>query len=53
MSDGKYLITTEDESTWKFDRSVIFLGEWCRLFSRKHIWENLDAIVAEPYGLTG
>ena len=51
MSDGKYLITTEDESTWKFDRSVIFLGEWCRLFSRKHIWENLDAIVAEPYGL--
>ena len=51
MSDGIYLITTEDESTWKFDRSVIFLGEWCRLSTRKHIWENLDAIIAEPYGL--
>ena len=47
----RYLITTADERTWKFDRPVIFLGEWCRLFERKHIWQNLDAIVAKPYGL--
>ena len=48
---SRYLITTSDERTWKFDRPVIFLGEWCRLYNRKHIWRDMDAIVAEPYGL--
>lgn len=47
----RFLITTEDERSWKFDRPVLFLGEWCRLFERKHIWEAMDAIVARPYGL--
>ena len=47
----RYLITTEDESTWKFDQPVIFLGEWSRSYNRKYIWQNMDAIVAEPYGL--
>jgi putative transferase (TIGR04331 family) len=46
----RFLITTEDEATWKFDQPVIFLGEWCRLYDRKHIWQNMDAIVAKPYG---
>ena len=47
----KYLITTADETTWIFDQPVIFLGEWCRLYNRKHIWEAMDAVVAKPYGL--
>ncbi|MFZ2540705.1 MAG: LIC12162 family protein [Gallionella sp.] len=47
----RYLITTADERTWKFDRPVIFLGEWCRIYDRKHIWQDMDAIVAAPYGL--
>ena len=50
-SAPRYLITTADERTWKFDRPVIFLGEWCRRNDRKHVWEDMDAIVAEPYGL--
>lgn len=50
MSDiPRYLITTADERTWKFDCPVIFLGEWCRLYDRKHIWQDMDAIVATPY----
>ncbi|WP_168189253.1 LIC12162 family transferase [Candidatus Pelagibacter sp. FZCC0015] len=48
----RYLITTADEKTWKFDRPVIFLGEWCRLYNRKEIWQTMDAIVAEPYGVS-
>lgn len=48
---ARYLITTADERTWKFDRPVIFLGEWCRLHNRKHVWQDMDAIVAAPYGL--
>ena len=51
MQSPRYLITTDDERTWKFDRPVIFLGEWCRLYDRKHIWQSMDAIVAAPYGL--
>ena len=47
----RYLITTANERTWKFDRPVVFLGEWCRLYERKHIWHAMDAIVASPYGL--
>jgi len=46
-----YLITSYDENTWKFDRPVIFLGEWCRLYNRKHILKEMDAIVSKPYGL--
>lgn len=48
---ARYLITTDDERTWKFDRPVIFLGEWCRSYDRKHVWQDMDAIVATPYGL--
>lgn len=47
----RYLVTTSDERTWQFDRPVLFLGEWCRLYDRKNIWKDMDAIVAAPYGL--
>jgi len=46
----KFLITTADERAWKFDRPVIFLGEWCRLYSRRKIWEKMNAEILEPYG---
>jgi putative transferase (TIGR04331 family) len=48
----RYLITSSDERTWKFDRPVVFLGEWCRTYNRQHIWQHMDAIVAKPYGLS-
>jgi putative transferase (TIGR04331 family) len=47
----KYLITTADEITWKFDQQSVFLGEWCRLYHRKHIWQEMDSVVAKPYSL--
>lgn len=47
-----FLVTTADERTWKFDRPVLFLGEWCRLYDRRHVWEGMDAVVAAPYGLS-
>jgi len=46
-----HLICTADERAWKFDRPVLFLGEWCRLYKRKRIWEGMDAIVSAPYGV--
>lgn len=48
----RFLITTADERSWKFDRPSIFLGEWCLNYPRKDIWSKMDAIVAAPYGLS-
>src|SRR5689334_15941434 len=51
MSLTRYLITTADERSWKFDQPVLFLGKWCHHFNRRHLWSNLNFIIAEPYGL--
>ena len=47
----RYLITTTNEDNWKFDRPVLFLGEWCRIYDRRHVWGKMDATTAEPYGM--
>ena len=44
----RFLITTADEPTWLNDRPVLFLGEWCRLYSRRERWSAMDAEVL-PY----
>ncbi len=46
-----HLVTTADERTWKFDRPMLFLGEWCLNYDRRHVWNGLDAVIAKPYGL--
>ena len=46
--EKRFLITTALEATWVIDQPVIFLGEWCRLYSRKDIWLGMDAKVT-PY----
>jgi putative transferase (TIGR04331 family) len=51
MQLNQHLVTTADERTWKFDRKVIFLGEWCRLYDRSDIWSEMDAEVAAPLQL--
>jgi putative transferase (TIGR04331 family) len=44
----RFLITTALEETWSDAEPVLFLGEWCRRYSRKHRWSALDAEVL-PY----
>lgn len=44
-SKKRYLVTTADERTWKLNEPVLFLGEWCRLYSRRHVWSALDHAV--------
>ena len=46
---NKFLITTADENTWKFDCPVIFLGEWCCAYNRKHIWQGMNSVIAKSY----
>ena len=46
---SRFLITTALEETWPDDdRPVLFLGAWCRLYSRKERWSKMDAEVL-PY----
>jgi putative transferase (TIGR04331 family) len=44
----RVLVTTALEETWPDDGPVLFLGEWCRLYSRKNRWSGMDAEVL-PY----
>ena len=44
----RFLITTALEDTWREDQPVLFLGQWCRRFSRRDRWRRLDAEVL-PY----
>lgn len=44
----RFLITTALEETWRDDEPVLFLGEWCRLYSRQERWSAMDAEVL-PY----
>lgn len=45
---SRYLITTADERTWPTDQPVLFLGEWCKRHTRRHVWSGMDAEVV-PY----
>jgi len=52
LNEKRFLITTSDEATWKLDCPIIFLAEWCCKYDRKQLWESLDFVIAEPYGLS-
>ncbi len=44
----RFLVTTALEETWPDGVPVLFLGEWCRRYSRRERWASMDAVVA-PY----
>ena len=46
----RFLITSSDERTWNYKKPIIFLGEWCKKYSRKNTWQKLDHITSDPYG---
>jgi putative transferase (TIGR04331 family) len=37
-----FLITTADQRFWKIDQPVLFLGEWCRLYAQKALWQKME-----------
>jgi putative transferase (TIGR04331 family) len=43
-----FLITTADQRFWNTDEPILFLGEWCKLFSQRAVWEKLSYEVL-PY----
>lgn len=43
-----FLATTADQKFWNQDEKILFLGEWCKVFDQKQVWEKLDCEVL-PY----
>ncbi|MDB9976112.1 LIC12162 family protein [Candidatus Thioglobus sp.] len=37
------LVTSAIPELWPKDKPIVFIGEWCKRFSHKHIWEELDS----------
>jgi len=37
-----FLITTADQRFWRTTEPILFLGEWCKLYERRHLYEKLD-----------
>jgi len=42
------LVTTGLEDTWGRDEDILFLGEWCKRFSRKEVWQSRRSIT-QPF----
>lgn len=42
-----FLATTALEEFWDTSQPILFLGDWCKVYDRKAIWENLDAETLE------
>lgn len=43
-----FLVATADQRFWKTNEPVLFLGEWCKLYSEKSVWEKIPHEVL-PY----
>lgn len=48
-----FLATTALEEFWDKTLPIVFLGEWCRRYSRRLVWESLDAEVLEYPWING
>jgi len=46
-----FLVTTANQKFWNFDEPILFLGEWCRIYSQRHVWSKLSSETLSYYGL--
>jgi putative transferase (TIGR04331 family) len=37
---NRLLVTTALEPSWGDNQEIFFLGEWCKKYSRKHLWQE-------------
>jgi putative transferase (TIGR04331 family) len=47
-SNGYVLVTSADEKTWDSEVTMLFLGEWCKLYSRRDLWSTLSHETVPP-----
>ena len=46
-----FLATTAIKNFWKPSEHLLFLGEWCRIYSQKHVWSKLSYETLPYHGL--
>ena len=44
---NKLLVTTSLEKSWGTNEEIVFLGEWCKIYGKEHLWENRKSSVIE------
>lgn len=44
---GDCLVVSAIEETWPADEPIVYLGQWCLRYSRRHVWSALDYTVAQ------
>lgn len=42
MMADNLLVTTSLEDTWGDSERIIFLGEWCKTYDKRHVWSKRD-----------
>ena len=48
LAGKNYLVTTPIQETWPTNGKIIFLGEWCKIYSRRDDWNHINYKVL-PY----
>ncbi|MCX5695206.1 MAG: LIC12162 family protein [Candidatus Omnitrophica bacterium] len=48
-NDKVFLVTTAIEDFWDTSYRIIFLGEWCKRYSRKIFWQNITSETLPSY----
>lgn len=48
-SNKPFLATTAIEDLWDTSYPIVFLGEWCKRYSRKKFWENIVSETLPSY----
>ena len=46
MTARRLLVTTASEDAWGSSEDLLFLGEWCKLYERRHVWSRRDSETA-------
>ena len=47
MNKNLFLITTAEKASWRYNSSVLFLGEWCKTYENKSNRKTFNAKVAD------
>ena len=40
---NRLLVTTALEASWGDNEEIVFLGEWCKKFTQRHVWQGRDS----------
>jgi len=48
VNNERYLIASPDEQCWKFDRPIVFLGDWCIPYFMEDEIKSYDFKIMEP-----